>query len=126
MFPIAIKAVYLLVLSYHTVCGAGCNQNNNPVIGVELMYDESTYIALALPNSHSIRTVLVAKKEKGVQINQHMNLGYFYGGVTGYADIPLPFVSPMLTTKIFNIENETTCLSDFKSTVCVTAFKYVF
>jgi hypothetical protein len=107
---VTLKAIYLLAFSWHNVCDTNCNQNNNPVIGVDIQHSTGQYTLLTLPNSHNNQSVLISKREKY----------FFYGAVTGYEPYPVPFIAPKLSIGPADIS----CLSDLERTVCTIFFKW--
>ena len=109
---IAVTAIYIAIFSWHNVCGPGCNQSNNPAIGVDFVHKSAQYTAVSYNNSNCNRSLLFAKREK-----------YFsYGAVTGYANVPVPFIAPVISLGPVVLS----CLSDTKTTVCMAAFKWRF
>jgi len=109
---ILITALYFAAFSFHSNCGDGCNQNNNPAFGVQFVYRNANYIALVYNNSNSSSSFLLARREKY----------YFYGAVTGYKDIPVPFAAPIVSIGPVDVS----CLTDFNQSVCVAAIKWRF
>ncbi len=114
MNPIIITYIYLLIFSYHTDYTPKCNQNNNPVIGIEFQHRYDRYLLLTLPNSRNNQAVVFARKENW----------FFYGVSTGY-DYPLtPFIAPMITISHGDFSSEISCLSNTMDVACVFSLKY--
>lgn len=69
-------------------------------------------MVVAAPNSQYKTSLLIAKRLQYV----------FYGMATGYADIPVPFIAPIISIGPADLS----CLTDLNEAVCVAAFKWRF
>lgn len=123
---IILLYLYLGLWSRHSDYCRNCNENHNPLVGIEFSYNQKRYFLLNYNNSQNRNTTIGAKKNLW-SINKYLEYGLFYGVATGYNDGLIPMTAPILIFDYDIISIETSCIYDFdRKYLCALSLRWAF